>query len=100
MKQTREELALAVDPAEWDVLRAHLERGGLIVVAQDLDIVDAGAAIIADDTASVNGWIAGGKLSKPTAEQVAAWDDNRRTSFLALIVSPYVLIQKIPAIVQ
>jgi hypothetical protein len=100
MKPTREELALAVDPVEWDVLRAHLERGGLIVVAQDIDIVDAGVKIVADDTAAVNGWIAGGKLAKPSAEQIAAWNDNRRTCFLTLIVSPYVLIQEIPAIVQ
>ena len=42
MKPTREELAQAVDEVTWDALRAHLERGGLIVVARELDLVEAG----------------------------------------------------------
>lgn len=91
---TREELAATVDEAAWDWLRAHLERGGLIVVARELDIVDAGVKIAADDTAAVGGWIVGGKLAKPSPEQVAAWDRDREKRFLCLIVSPYVLIQE------
>ncbi len=34
---SREELASSIAEAEWEWLRAHLERGGLIVVARDLD---------------------------------------------------------------
>ena len=94
MIPTREELALAVDEAEWGWLRAHLEREGLIVVAQDLDIVDVGVRIVADDAAAISGWIAAGKLARPSAEEIAAWDGNRGKRFLSLIVSPYVLIQE------
>jgi hypothetical protein len=94
MKPTREELALTVDEAEWGWLRAHLERGGLIVVARDLDIAEVGAKVAADDTAAIGGWIAGRKLAKPSAEQIAAWDGDREKRFLCLIVSPYVLIQE------
>lgn len=100
MIPTKEELALNVDEAEWNWLRAHLERGGLIVVAPDLDIVEVGASIVADDAVTVNGWIADEKLAKPTAEQLEAWDGDRRKRFLSLIVSPYVLIQEIPATLQ
>ncbi len=100
MIPTREEMALAVDEAEWDWLRAHLERGGLIVVAQELDIVDVGMTIAADDAVVVNGWIAAGKLTKPSTTEIAVWDGDRARKFLALIVSPYVLIQEIPALVQ
>ena len=32
MPVNREELSRTMDVAEWDMLRAHLERGGLIVV--------------------------------------------------------------------
>lgn len=94
MKTTREELALTVDEAAWNWLRAHLERGGLIVVARDLDIVDVGLKIAADDSASIGGWIDGGKLAKPSAGQIAAWDSEKEKLFLCLIVSPYVLIQE------
>ncbi len=100
MAPTREELALTVDEAEWGWLRAHLERGGLIVVAQELDIVDVGVTIAADDATAINGWIVAGKLTKPSAGEIAAWDGDRRKKFLSLIVSPYVLIQEIPALVQ
>jgi hypothetical protein len=94
MKSTREELALAVVEADWHSLRPHLERGGLIVLARDLDIVEVGVKLAADDTAAVGGWITGGGLTRPSAEQIAAWDGARDKPFSTLIVSPYVLIQE------
>ena len=94
MIPTREELALAVDEAVWGLLRAHLERGGLIVVARDLDIVEVGVKLAADDAAAIGAWIAGGGLAKPSAEQIVAWNEDREKRFLCLIVSPYVLIQE------
>ncbi len=60
MIPTREELALAVDEAAWGLLRAHLERGGLIIVACDLDIVEVGVKLADDDAAAIASWIAGG----------------------------------------
>lgn len=93
MTTTREELALTIDEARWDWLRAHLERGGLIVVAADLDLADAGEKIASDDAAAVGGWIGAGKLTKPSAEQIEAWDAAPETAFRMLVVSPYVLIQ-------
>ena len=95
MKPTREELALAIDEAAWGWLRAHLERGGLIVVARGLDIAEVGVKLAADDATAIGGLIAGGGLTKPSAEQIAAWDGDREKRFLCLIVSPYVLIQEI-----
>ena len=100
LKPTREELALAVDEAEWGWLRSHLERGGLIVVAQELEIVEAGLKIAADEAAAIGAWISGGELARPSAAQIAAWDASGRARFLSLIVSPYVLIQELPEIVQ
>ncbi len=91
---TREELARSVDEAEWGWLRAHLERGGLIVVARELDLVATGLKIAADDSAAVRSWIDGGLLSKPSREQIASWDCDRSKKFRVLIVSPYVLIQE------
>ncbi len=90
----REELARSVDEAEWGWLRAHLERGGLIVVGRGLDLVDAGLKIAADDSAAVRGWIDARLLTKPSPEQVASWDLDPGREFQVLIVSPYVLIQE------
>ena len=94
MIPSREELALTVDEAEWRWLRAHLERNGIIIVAPGLDLVEAGLKIAADDAASVQVLIEGGQLTRPTREDLAAWDGEQGKRFLTLIVSPYVLIQE------
>ena len=67
MIPTREELTLAVDEAVWGLLRAHLERGGLIVVARDLDIVEVGVKLAADRGVEVRVIIdsLGEKYSRP-----------------------------------
>lgn len=100
MSRTREELARTVDVASWDILRAHLERGGLIVVSGELDLVDTGLLIANDQTAQVSPLIAAGKLTKPSVEQIQAWDSERSTPFHCLIVSPYVLIQEKQGLLQ
>ena len=100
MKPTREELAQALDEASWDVLRAQPGAGGLIVTSRELDLIEAGLKIATDNTPVVDGWIRERKLTRPTAEQVASWDLNRGKLFLCLIVSPYVLIQEKPDILQ
>lgn len=94
MKPTKEELALQVDMAEWNWLRAHLERGGLIVVAPELEIAEVGERIARDDTATVGAWIETGKLSKPSEGQIAAWDADKAARFSTLIISPYVLMKE------
>ena len=94
MKPTKEELALQVDMAEWSWLRAHLERGGLIVVAPELELAEVGERIARDDTATVGAWIEAGKLSKPSDGQIATWDADKVARFSTLIISPYVLMKE------
>jgi len=94
VKPTKEELALQVDVAEWNWLRAHLERGGIIVVDRDLDIAEVGERIAGDDTATVAAWIEAGKLSKPSHGQIAAWDADGSARFATLIISPYILMKE------
>ena len=93
MKPTREELALTIDLAEWEWLRAHLDRGGVVVVSADLDLAEAAAKVAADDADSIRTWIEAGRLAKPTAGQVAAWDAAKGKKFQMLLISPYILIQ-------
>lgn len=94
MKPTKEELALQVDVAEWNWLRAHLERGGLILVAPGLELAEVGERIARDDAAAVGAWIEAGKLSKPSDGQIAAWDADGSSRFATLIISPYVLMKE------
>jgi len=90
----KEELALSIDEAEWGWLRAHLERGGVILVADSLDLADAALRVAGDDTEKISDWVDAGMIGKPTESQVQAWDGDRHKKFSMLIVSPYVLIQE------
>lgn len=91
---TREELATKADVTDWFTLRAHLERGRLILVDPLLDLAEVGVAIAADDVKSTERWIASGLVGKPSAQQIAEWDAQQGRMFLCLIVSPFVLMQE------
>ncbi len=91
---TREELALTIDEAEWDWLRAHLERGGLILVDDRLDLVDAALKVAQDDVGAIEQWITRGMIGKPSGSQIDMWDHDRSKKFSMLVISPYVLIQE------
>ena len=97
---TREELSLTVDTAQWGWLRPHLERGGIIVVSPDLDLVEAGFGISSDDTDMVSEWIDTGRVAKPSATQIFDWDAEPDTPFRILIASPYVLVQPLSPLVS
>lgn len=100
MMPTREELALLADEVDWSCLRAHLKRGGLIIVSAGLDLLNVAMCVAADDSSSIGHWINEGKLAKPTEAQIRDWDANSSKTFTMLIASPYVLIQEHPTISQ
>lgn len=91
---TREELTQQIDVAEWGWLRAHLERGGLIMVSPDLDLVETALVLAANETDKVQAWIDAGKLAKPSITQIQNWDQDQGKRFKTLIVSPFVLVQE------
>ncbi|MDD2501397.1 MAG: DUF2288 domain-containing protein [Geobacter sp.] len=87
-------LAEQVDVAQWQWLRAHNERGALILVERMLELAEVGERLVADDSATVQTWLASSLLLRPTAEQVAVWDAAPGKLFSMLVVSPFVLIQE------
>jgi len=94
MKASREDLALTIDETEWIWLRAHLERGGLILVDDSLDLADAAMKVAADDIAVIEQWVHDGKIGKPSETQILHWNEEKQKKFSMLIISPYVLIQE------
>lgn len=84
---------LAVVP--WKDLRIHLQRDAIIIVADELELVSVAVAVSADDKAKVEGWIAGGQLVKPTAEQIESWETELEKPFRLLIVQPFILVQMV-----
>jgi len=97
MIPSKEDLALSIDEAEWSSLRAHLERGGLILVDDSLDLADTALKVASDDIDIIQHLVETGMIGKPSEAKIRAWDDNKMKKFSMLIVSPYVLFQeKVP----
>lgn len=96
MTVNKEEIAASVDVAEWSWLRAHLERGGLIVISDKLELSDVACKIANNDSAAVEKAISSGDVGKPSEDQIRLWDTQPSKLFKITIVSPYVIIQEQP----
>ena len=94
MTTAKDEFILAIDEAEWIWLRPHLDRGGLILVDDSLDLADAALKVATDDAATVEEWINAGKIGKPNQAQLQIWDAEKGKRFAMLVISPYVFIQE------
>ncbi len=94
MLPSKEELALTIDEAEWSCLRAHLNRGGLILVDDALDLADTARKVAADDIKIITELVEKGMLGKPSDSKIRLWEEDRQKKFAMLIVSPYVLFQE------
>lgn len=83
-----------IDAAKWEWLREHQQRGVLLLIEELLDLAAVGERLAADDSVTVRSWLASGLVRKPSAEQVACWDQQPDKLFSVLIVSPFVLAQE------
>lgn len=89
----REELARTLGEVFWSDLRAHAGRDAVIVVAEGLDLLDAGEALANNDAGRVEAWIQAGALRKPSAEELRLWAADPAARFESLIVAPFVLVR-------
>jgi hypothetical protein len=92
---TRDKLAAEVLAATWRDLRPHHERGGLVLVRQDLDLLDAAVALADDRTDRLQVWLAVGRVVR--CDEAAAADLAARSPrFQFVIVQPWVVAQELP----
>ncbi|MDD2581782.1 MAG: DUF2288 domain-containing protein [Desulfuromonadaceae bacterium] len=94
MLPSKEEMALTIDEADWSCLRAHLGRGGLILVDDSLDLADTAIKVASDDVAIIQQLVEDGMIGKPSDSQIRSWEEDIHKKFSMLIVSPYVLFQE------
>ncbi len=96
MSEIKNQLVDDLAEVEWERLRPHFDRDGLILVAPDLEILEAASAVADNDAAKVGSWLESTLLTKPDAEMIAAWDEEPKRLFSVLIVQPFVLFKEIP----
>lgn len=94
MLPSKEEMALTIDETDWISLRAHLQRGGLILVDDSLDLADTARKVAADDIVVIQDLVENGMIGKPSESKIRTWEEDKHKKFAMLIVSPYVLFQE------
>lgn len=90
-KQLQEELATV----NWQDIKPHAQRDGVIVVTENLDLITVGEAIATDNSQRVGQWIAEALIAKPNADQLGLWNSKPQLEFETLIVQPFVLVKEI-----
>jgi hypothetical protein len=88
----REKIASEIATASWPELRSHAADDRLFLVGDGLSLLDAGVALANDDSTVVQGWIESNQLTRPTEDQMRAWE-AASPEFRFAIVSPYVLAE-------
>lgn len=83
-------------PVLWRDLRAHAKRGGLLIVATELELLDAAVAIATDDAVEVEAWLTAGQLFKPDLATLESWDEDLDKPFEAVVVQPWALAREAP----
>ncbi len=88
----RSELNEQTAQMRWSELERFFAGGTVISVAGELDLIDVGARIAADDKDSVLTWMNAGLLYKVTDEEAGSWHTDD-TLLWAVVVKPWILVQ-------
>jgi len=89
----RQKLALETASIGWRELEPHYARGVVVQVAESLDLVDVGLELIDDNKQQIQNWMSSGELGPVNTEEADSWHHNQ-ASVWALVVAPWVLVQK------
>lgn len=93
MNELKTHLQDLVENAEWEWLQEHAQEGRLIIVGSNLELVEVGLALAADDITTVKQWLDDGWLYRPNSEQINYWQQQQDLEFPTLIIQPFVLSQ-------
>ncbi|MFN3543971.1 MAG: DUF2288 domain-containing protein [Thiobacillus sp.] len=89
----RAKLNLETARIAWPELERHFARGVVIKVAAGMDLVDAALEIAEDNAATVQAWLADGRLARAEPADAEDWH-ARQSSLWAVVVAPWVLVQE------
>ena len=91
MSSLEAKLRSEMQETRWDALAIHAERGRLIVVSPQLDLLTAAMAIAEDKKSDVETFLTAGLLRKAGEAEIAAFEQEDNPKFQFVIVQPFVL---------
>lgn len=81
----------------WEDLAPHQQRGGLLLVAPTLDLLDVAVAMATDDKQRITAWLASGALRRASEQDRARFEtdaeEDTALSFQFVVVQPWVVAQ-------
>jgi hypothetical protein len=93
----REKLRGEVLSSYWEDLAPHQQRGGLLLLAPALDLLDVAVAMAKDDKESVARWLARKTLWRASEADRARYESDAEEEagqrFQFVVVQPWVLAQ-------
>lgn len=89
-----DKLKAEISEVEWEFLKPHYGRGGLLLVSPMLDLVLVGQCFATDKKYAVETWLKQKDITPVTEDEAKLWDQNPHKKFSFLIVQPYVLAQQ------
>tara|TARA_B100001248_G_scaffold262290_1_gene257337 strand:- start:15746 stop:16048 length:303 start_codon:yes stop_codon:yes gene_type:complete len=95
MDDVRDKLEKELNTVEWPALKPHAERGALFLLSQKNDLVEVGARVAADDKAYIQALLEANQLQRVEPEQIKSLDQSPSTTFVFVIVQPYVFAQEV-----
>src|SRR5512143_2201014 len=90
----RAKLNLETAQLAWPELERHFARGVVIKVAAGMDLVDAALQVAENNTATVQQWLADGRIAKAELSDAEDWH-ARQPMFWAVVVAPWILVQEV-----
>ena len=90
----RSKIRSEILPTTWEDLAPHFARGGLVLAAGHLDLLEVAMAIATDDKARVEAWLADGGLCGVPDAWAEGWAEAS-PRFQFVILQPWVLAQVI-----
>ncbi|HJX57151.1 MAG TPA: DUF2288 domain-containing protein [Thiobacillus sp.] len=90
----RAKLNLETAQLAWPELERHFARGDVIKVAAGVDLIDAALHMAENDAATVEAWLAEGRIARAELADAEAWHACQ-PMFWAVVVAPWVLVQEV-----
>ena len=90
----RAKINLETSKIAWKELQRFFAGGKALMVAADLDLVDAAFQMSEDNVEQIRQWAAAGKLVRVPDEQAREWVETDALVW-AVVVSPWVLVQPV-----
>ena len=91
-KLLAEKLKNEIGTADWPLLKPHADRGVILIIHPQLDLLEVAIQVAEDRTEQIRLWLDGGEITRPTPKQLKEWETGE-TIFICIIVQPFILIQ-------